>query len=303
MPISSPVRAGSARRRRRGCSRGRCCARSARERRALRRVPGLRRRGGQRGHHRDRRRLQPADRGHPHAARERQVRAGARPLQGLHHRRGAPAHRATPSTRCSRRWRSRRRTSSSCWPPPTRASIPATVLSRVQRFDFRPIAPDAAGGDARAASSTKEKIAFEPAALPAIVRARRGLAARRALAARHRHRLRQRPARGRDDRGAARHHRARRGARLRAARCVGHDTDAGAGGDRPRRARGRGSPARSRATSIELLRRALVLKAAPAAKLADVAARRGQRAARARRGGLARRAPLRAARVPRRRRG
>ena len=67
-------------------------------------------------------RVQPRHRGHPHAARERQVRAGARALQGLHHRRGAPAHRATPSTRSSRRWRSRRRTSSSCWPPPTRAT-------------------------------------------------------------------------------------------------------------------------------------------------------------------------------------
>ena len=39
-------------------------------------------------------RLQPRDRRDPHAARERQVRAGARALQGLHHRRGPSAHRA-----------------------------------------------------------------------------------------------------------------------------------------------------------------------------------------------------------------
>jgi DNA polymerase III subunit gamma/tau len=51
--------------------------------------------------------------------------------------------------------------------------IPATVLSRVQRFDFRPIAP------AQLARSlerilTEEGIAFEPAALPVVVRAAEG---------------------------------------------------------------------------------------------------------------------------------
>src|ERR671923_176823 len=51
--------------------------------------------------------------------------------------------------------------------------IPATVLSRVQRFDFRRFAPDA-----RAASLeeilAREKIPFEPAALPTVVRAAEG---------------------------------------------------------------------------------------------------------------------------------
>jgi DNA polymerase-3 subunit gamma/tau len=51
--------------------------------------------------------------------------------------------------------------------------IPATVLSRVQRFDFRPIAPDTL----RASLDhilNEEKIPFEPAALPLIVRAAEG---------------------------------------------------------------------------------------------------------------------------------
>ena len=51
--------------------------------------------------------------------------------------------------------------------------IPATVLSRVQRFDFRPIAPDTL----RASLDhilNEEKISFEPAALPLIVRAAEG---------------------------------------------------------------------------------------------------------------------------------
>jgi len=51
--------------------------------------------------------------------------------------------------------------------------IPATVLSRVQRFDFRPIAPDALAATLEDIL-TKEKIAFEPAALPTVVRAAEG---------------------------------------------------------------------------------------------------------------------------------
>ena len=51
--------------------------------------------------------------------------------------------------------------------------IPPTVLSRVQRFDFRPIPPDTLV--ARLESILRdEKIAFEPAALPAIIRAAEG---------------------------------------------------------------------------------------------------------------------------------
>ena len=51
--------------------------------------------------------------------------------------------------------------------------IPATVLSRVQRFDFRPIAPDALRSSLEHILN-EEKIPFEPAALPVIVRAAEG---------------------------------------------------------------------------------------------------------------------------------
>jgi DNA polymerase III subunit gamma/tau len=51
--------------------------------------------------------------------------------------------------------------------------IPATVLSRVQRFDFRPIAPDALRTSLEHILN-EEKIPFEPAALPVIVRAAEG---------------------------------------------------------------------------------------------------------------------------------
>ena len=51
--------------------------------------------------------------------------------------------------------------------------IPATVLSRVQRFDFRPIAPDLLTTTLEDILR-KEKIEFEPAALPAVVRAAEG---------------------------------------------------------------------------------------------------------------------------------
>jgi DNA polymerase-3 subunit gamma/tau len=51
--------------------------------------------------------------------------------------------------------------------------IPATVLSRVQRFEFRPIAPDALAATLERIL-TDEKIPFEPGALPAVVRAAEG---------------------------------------------------------------------------------------------------------------------------------
>jgi len=51
--------------------------------------------------------------------------------------------------------------------------IPPTVLSRVQRFDFRPIAPEALRASLERILN-EEKIAFEPAALPVIVRAAEG---------------------------------------------------------------------------------------------------------------------------------
>ena len=49
------------------------------------------------------------------------LRAGLGPLQGLHPRRSAHAVRRRRSTRCSRRWKSRRRTPSSCSRPPKSA--------------------------------------------------------------------------------------------------------------------------------------------------------------------------------------
>src|SRR5215472_13518542 len=51
--------------------------------------------------------------------------------------------------------------------------IPPTVLSRVQRFDFRPIAPDALRASLEHILN-EEKIKFESAALPVIVRAAEG---------------------------------------------------------------------------------------------------------------------------------
>jgi len=51
--------------------------------------------------------------------------------------------------------------------------IPPTVLSRVQRFDFRPIAPDALRASLEHILN-EEKVPFEPAALPVIVRAAEG---------------------------------------------------------------------------------------------------------------------------------
>src|SRR5262249_18082323 len=51
--------------------------------------------------------------------------------------------------------------------------IPATVLSRVQRFDFRPIGPEALVATLQDIL-TKEKIPFDPAALPTVVRAAEG---------------------------------------------------------------------------------------------------------------------------------
>ena len=51
--------------------------------------------------------------------------------------------------------------------------IPATVLSRVQRFDFRPMAPDVLASTLERVL-VEEKIPFEPAALPPLVRAAAG---------------------------------------------------------------------------------------------------------------------------------
>ena len=178
--------------------------------------------------------------------------------------------------------------------------LPATILSRVQRFDFRPIAPDLMSATLEAILN-KEKIAFEAAALPAIVRGAEG-SLRDALTlldtaiAYGNGRLEA------ETTASLLGTTAPAEVRAFARSLVGHEaTPALEAIDRAARD-GEDLGAFTRDV-IELLRRALVLKAAPAAKLSDVPARRGQRAAGARRGGLARRSPLRAALVPRRRRG
>lgn len=51
--------------------------------------------------------------------------------------------------------------------------MPSTILSRVQRFDFRPIAPDTLAG-ALERILREERVAFEPGALPVLVRAAEG---------------------------------------------------------------------------------------------------------------------------------
>ena len=51
--------------------------------------------------------------------------------------------------------------------------LPATILSRVQRFDFRPIAPDALRASLEGILH-EEKVPFDAAALPVIVRAAQG---------------------------------------------------------------------------------------------------------------------------------
>jgi DNA polymerase-3 subunit gamma/tau len=145
--------------------------------------------------------------------------------------------------------------------------IPATVLSRVQRFDFRPI-----GADALVATLEhilgEEKIPFEPAALPAVVRAAEG-SLRDALSL-----LDTAIAYG-SGRLEASTVATLLGAtapvevRAFAGALLGHDTGAALEAiDRAvREGEDLGAFVRD---VIELLRRALVLKAAPTAQLADL---------------------------------
>jgi DNA polymerase-3 subunit gamma/tau len=145
--------------------------------------------------------------------------------------------------------------------------IPATVLSRVQRFDFRPIAPDTL---ARSLASilTEEKISFEPGALPVVVRAAEG-SLRDALSL-----LDTAIAYGEGKLTAATVTEllgATASAEVHAfaAAVLGHDTtEALMAVDRAvRDGEDLGALARD---VIELLRRVLVLKAAPTAQLADL---------------------------------
>jgi DNA polymerase-3 subunit gamma/tau len=145
--------------------------------------------------------------------------------------------------------------------------LPATILSRVQRFDFRPIAPDLMSASLEAILN-KEKIAFEAAALPAIVRGAEG-SLRDALTL-----LDTAIAYGNgrldaETTASLLGTTAPAEVRAFARSLVGHDaTPALEAIDRAARD-GEDLGAFTRDV-IELLRRALVLKAAPAAKLSDV---------------------------------
>jgi DNA polymerase III subunit gamma/tau len=145
--------------------------------------------------------------------------------------------------------------------------IPATVLSRVQRFDFRPIAPDALS-ETLSRILTEEKIAFEPAALPAIVRGAQG-SLRDALSL-----LDTAIAYGNGRLDAA----TTAGllgtptpeaVRAFAAALLAHESTPALEAIDAAAREGDDLQAFTRDV-IELLRRALVLKAAPAAKLADI---------------------------------
>jgi DNA polymerase-3 subunit gamma/tau len=145
--------------------------------------------------------------------------------------------------------------------------IPATVLSRVQRFDFRPIGPDVLASTLESILRA-EGIAFEAAALPAVVRAAEG-SLRDALSL-----LDTAIAYGNgkldaETTSALLGTTAPAEVRAFAAALLAHDpTPALEAIDRAAR-EGEDLGAFTRDV-IELLRRALVLKAAPATKLADV---------------------------------
>ena len=145
--------------------------------------------------------------------------------------------------------------------------IPPTVLSRVQRFDFRPIAPDLLAATLERILN-EEKIAFDVAALPAIVRAAEG-SLRDALSL-----LDTAIAYGNghldaDTTAALLGTTAPAEVSAFARALLDHDASTALEAvDRVAR-EGEDLGAFTRDV-IELLRRALVLKAAPAAKLADV---------------------------------
>jgi DNA polymerase III subunit gamma/tau len=145
--------------------------------------------------------------------------------------------------------------------------IPATVLSRVQRFDFRPIGPDLLASTLEAILG-EEQIPFEPAALPAIVRAAEG-SLRDALSL-----LDTAIAYGNgrldaDTTAALLGTTAPAEVRAFAQALLAHDA-APALEAVDRAARDGEDLGAFTRDVIELLRRALVLKAAPATKLADV---------------------------------
>jgi DNA polymerase-3 subunit gamma/tau len=145
--------------------------------------------------------------------------------------------------------------------------LPATILSRVQRFDFRPIPPDLMATTLDGILQ-REKIAFEPAALPTIVRAAEG-SLRDALSL-----LDTAIAYGNgrldaDTTAALLGTTTPAEVRAFAAALLAHDVTPAL--EAIDRAAGEGEDLGAFTRDvIDLLRRALVLKAAPATKLADV---------------------------------
>ena len=146
--------------------------------------------------------------------------------------------------------------------------LPPTILSRVQRFDFRPITPEALTASLERILK-EENVVYEPGALPAVVRASEG-SLRDALSL-----LDTAIAYGNGKLeaettaqllGAT----APREVRAFARAVLGYDTVAAV--DAIDRAVRDGDDVQSFARdAIELLRRVLVLKAAPAAKMSDLA--------------------------------
>jgi DNA polymerase-3 subunit gamma/tau len=144
--------------------------------------------------------------------------------------------------------------------------LPSTILSRVQRFDFRPITPDALTASLERILN-EEKIPYEAGALPAVVRASEG-SLRDALSlldtaiAYGNGRLEAETTASLLGATAPREVRAFAGA------LFAHDTVAAV--EAIDRAARDGDDVQAFARDvIELLRRALVLKAAPAAKMTD----------------------------------
>jgi DNA polymerase-3 subunit gamma/tau len=145
--------------------------------------------------------------------------------------------------------------------------IPATVLSRVQRFDFRPIPPDTLARSLERIL-TEEKVPFEAAALPVVVRAAEG-SLRDALSL-----LDTAIAYGEGRLTAATVAELLGATALAEVRAfcealIGHDTAAALEAI-DRAARDGEDLAAFARDAIEVLRRALVLKAAPSAQLADL---------------------------------
>jgi DNA polymerase-3 subunit gamma/tau len=147
--------------------------------------------------------------------------------------------------------------------------LPQTILSRVQRFDFRPI-PPATLREALERILQAEKIPYEPDALPSVVRAAEGsfrdaLSLMDTAIAYGNGRLEA------EKTAAVLGAMASRDVRAFAAALLGHDTVAAV--EAIDRAVRDGDDVQAFAREvIELLRRVLVVKAAPTAKMTDLAA-------------------------------